>query len=345
MNESKKSLYHRIPIFTFCMGVLIFGMPSSSVRASAAAECVQSNAPQSKAFPIQYIDTEADDLLALSKAYPPLEIAAYTEEMSADAEQRLADVRRQLGDGAYSPKELIGQAERQMAIPLLEAAEKIRSIITKKDTVLYLGRSPSVLCLAAEFLKQAATSVHINFSGTPNIKNLRPCEANDLRNVVTSDRLQHFCDYLDQKGLQKLTVENHLYIVDIVGTGTNMNSFLRILRHYFLQHRKMTETPLVTLLLMNFSEGEKHFEKYYYFNGPGQVLTFAGAQKTDGQLRGLKVHALPLGIAVEVQDFIDDDICSIICSGAGNILLFYGQAIMIPIVIQWPTLHQFLKKN
>ena len=37
------------------------------------------------------------------------------------------------------------------------------------------------------------------------------------------------------------------------------------------------------------------------------MLTFAGALKTDGQFRGLKVHALPLGIAVAVQDFIDDD--------------------------------------
>ena len=72
------------------MGVLIFGMPSSYVQASAAAECVQPpNAPQLKAFPIQYIDTESDDLLALSKGYSPSQIAAYTEKMSTDAERRL----------------------------------------------------------------------------------------------------------------------------------------------------------------------------------------------------------------------------------------------------------------
>ena len=273
MNEVKTKIIRKIQIFSLRLGIGVLavglGLPYSYVHASAASD--ESKISQTKAFPIKYMDEKPDDLLALSKAHPASQIAAYTEQMNADAEERLAEVRKQYK--SYSVEELIGQAERQVAIPVLEAALKIKAIVTEKDTVLYLGRSPSVLCLAAEFLEQAATSVHVNYSGTPNIKNLRKFEKNDLRNVVTSDRLNHFCSYLDQKGLQKLTSENHLYIVDILGTGANMNSFLRILRHYFLQHKKLTETPLVTLLLMNFTKDEKHLEKgRYYFDGASQTL-------------------------------------------------------------------------
>jgi hypothetical protein len=148
----------------------------------------------------------------------------------------------------------------------------------------------------------------INFSGTPNMRNPRNFEVNELRNVVTPERLEHFCRYLQAKQLGDLTEKSELYIVDQLGTGASMNSFLQILHHFYTRVKSLRSTPKITLLLMNFQDGIDHQQVMYCFSAAKKLLTFYGSRKTG--LRGMIIKAIPLCMQEHDQcalDMLDDE--------------------------------------
>ncbi len=177
--------------------------------------------------------------------------------------------------------------------------------------VLYLGRSPSILQKTCSHFSDNEGMLHtqINFSGTPNMRNSRKYEVNELRNVVTTERLEHFCHYLQAKQLGDLTEKSELYIVDQLGTGASMNAFLQILHHFYTKVKSLRSTPKITLLLMNFQDEIDHTQKdMYYFSATNQQLTFYGSSETG--LRGMTIKAIPLCMQEHDQcalDILDDE--------------------------------------
>jgi hypothetical protein len=213
----------------------------------------------------------------------------------------------------------------------LKTALKMLEIVSENSTILYLGRSPLGLMEASNFLaprleKNDINHIHVNFSGTPNISNPRKVHVNDLRNVITQERLLHFCNYLDSKRLNKLTADDQLYITDQVGKSAGMNAFLRIMRHYYITYQGIGDTPKITLLLMNFNEKESHLQAGCYFYNPLQKsLIFSKPSITEGSYRRLMVNALPLSMD-ESQggplDALDDELVQYYLLGGRGIPCF-----------------------
>ena len=244
----------------------------------------------------KYSDPTEDDIFSLSAEYGLEEIENYTEDPAAAADAQVAKFKEQYSDYDLE-NDLIPQAVNMLAAPLLKAAIKINQLTEDDDTILYLGRSPVLLYKTAQLLKMTnkGSHVHVSYSGTPNLETPenRKC-GSDLRNVITPERLEHFYAYLDAKGLNTLTADSALKIVDQVGKGAGMNAFLRILRHYYLNHVGLDQLPNVTLLLMNFQDTYMHIEKNcYMFNPKTSTFIFSGSTKNP-RYKAIQVKALAL---------------------------------------------------
>ena len=209
-------------------------------------------------------------------------------------------------------RDLVSQVIRGIATEISQATAKILSIIPidQSGMVLYLGRSPSILQKMCTHFSDNDEMPHvqINFSGTPNIRNHRTYKVNELRNVVTPERLEHFCRYLELKQLGNLTEKSELYIVDQLGTGASMNAFLQIVDHFYTNVKLLRSTPKITLLLMNFQDEIDHIQpNMYHFSANNKQLTFYGSIKTG--LRGITMNAIPLCMQEHAQcalDCLDD---------------------------------------
>lgn len=258
------------------------------------------------------ITTDNLDLTFLQSQYPGSKINDYKEDMGQAAKEKLSRVSRKIKK--YSLEgDLIPQVVKQVSSDIAVATANILSSIPDECTgiVLYLGRSPSLFQeTCAHFSDNAAMRhIQINFSGTPNMVNPRNYELNALRNVVTTERLEHFCRYLELKQLGSLTEKSELYIVDQLGTGASMNAFLQILHHFYIKRKALSSTPRITLLLMNFGDTEEHTQpNMYHFSGQDRQLTFYGSSQRS--LSKMKVKAIPLcmpqGISCTL-DFLDDE--------------------------------------
>lgn len=145
---------------------------------------------------------------------------------------------------------------------LILSAEYLYQIIqgSEKGCVLFLGRSPCLLQVAydqicAYFLEnKIATenshpSVHLSFSRSPDRDAKREGELKQdsdirrIRNIVTQEKLDHYFKYIDE---QNIIGFKKIYIVDIVGSGVGLNSFLDVLNLYFKSHQK--EMPMLELM-------------------------------------------------------------------------------------------------
>lgn len=265
---------------------------------------------------MEYKDMMKEDLFSLSKNFTPKNIKKYKEDLSTDANKKLQLAKSQINNYSLE-KDLIPQVISLVAEEALMASTKILDFAKKGSTVLYLGRSPSVLLAASDFLtslseKTDINHVQISFSGTPNIPNQRNYEVNDLRNVATREQLLHFCRHLDDRGLNSLTPDSQLYIVDQIGKGAGMNAFLRILRYYYTTYKSFKNTPEITLLLMNFNNKGIHFEKNcYMYNPETSDFIFCNSTTTKEAYRGIRVKAYPLGISEKEGgplDAMDDEL-------------------------------------
>jgi len=123
-------------------------------------------------------------------------------------------------------------------------------------TVLFLGRSPCVVQVAYEELLKLEKDeqqklIHLNFSGHPDAltkreSNSYSTKTNIARNIVTPEKLRHYFSYLESKGLLQA---KKLFIVDLIGSGGGLNSFLRILNSFY-QNR---DTQMPQLGFLNLS--------------------------------------------------------------------------------------------
>lgn len=126
----------------------------------------------------------------------------------------------------------------------------------KKPVVLFVGRSGYLHLLTyQEVLKQMEDTTqrveHVVFSGAPDSekrnKNNQLSKKVRPEYFVTSEKLAYYFSYLDQK---KLGEASDIYLVDMVSSGSGLNSFLRILNAYF-EERQVEKPSLHCASLSN----------------------------------------------------------------------------------------------
>lgn len=150
------------------------------------------------------------------------------------------------------------------------AAHHIDDILIKNRhaPIIFIGRTPCFIQLAYEQLCSIKYPnidlknhiIHLNFSGTPDAINLRNSpdyqdkNNNIIHNMVTPKKLKFYENYLTEKGLNNIT---NCYIVDMMGTGGNLNSFLRIIRHYY-QITLKKDVPNIHFICLSQTMGSDH---------------------------------------------------------------------------------------
>lgn len=161
---------------------------------------------------------------------------------------------------------------------LLLAGEYIFQTVQDLDggTVLFLGRTPCLVQVAyEEVLKQEHAGhiqqpVHLNFSGHPDTLTKRESDffrskTNIKRDIVTPSKLSHYFSYLDTKDILNAKA---LFIVDIIGSGSSLNSFLRMIHAYY--HARQMPTPELTFLnLTQDVNGSVDRSAFYSFEKTG----------------------------------------------------------------------------
>lgn len=132
------------------------------------------------------------------------------------------------------------------------ASEYIFQVVKDEGggTVLFLGRTPCLVQVAYEELlkvekSEPQISVHLNFSGHSDALTKRESSffkstTNIARDIMTPKKLSHYFAYLDTKDMPKT---KKLFIVDILGSGGSLNSFLRIMNAYY-QSRDLGDASL-----------------------------------------------------------------------------------------------------
>lgn len=192
-------------------------------------------------------------------------------------------------------------------------------------TMLFLGRTPCYLQAAYEELMAQSSGAagvasienldhikHVSYSGCADTVSLRPGQVfadqtkNLLRNHVTPERLAFFEEYLTEQGLDK--VKDKLYIVDIIGTGLSLNSFLRILDHYYTVTLERTPPTYhfvgISLPFTNRYQmmNEKKIWQYDYKES---TITFT-ENFLDRGVVPMTINASPLHLSQFVYDMLDD---------------------------------------
>jgi len=152
------------------------------------------------------------------------------------------------------------KAQHNVVEDILLAGEYIYQILQDDDTpstVLFLGRTPCLVQKAYESAvdrfggRKHHQSIHLHFSGHPDAETMRTAylghqKKTRMRNMVTEEKLAHYIAYMKQKGLSDVS---KLYIVDMMGTGGGLNSFMRILNEFY--RRESSELPDITFLLLS----------------------------------------------------------------------------------------------
>lgn len=182
-------------------------------------------------------------------------------------------------------------------------------------SVLFLGRSPCWMQRVFESLPGVtAQSVHVSYSGNADAMSLRSDpffrdqHINTARNMVTADRLEFFEDYLTRQGLDK--IEDKIYLVDTLTTGVSLNSFLRILRHYYTVNLGREEMPDVHFIgqglpFQNFFHPVGRNLVWLYQHSKGELI-FTDKFKDYG-VRPLTIKATPLQLASLTILILDED--------------------------------------
>jgi len=120
--------------------------------------------------------------------------------------------------------------------------------------------------------------------------------------MVTPSKLKFYENYLTQKGMNKIT--GKLYIVDMLGTGGSLNSFLRLMRHYYETHLER-EMPDIHFLCLYLPQDVK--EVGWRFNQESQSLTFN--PNPDFGIRPLEIKTTPLQLSARtIMNFLDNDL-------------------------------------
>ncbi len=253
------------------------------------------------------------------------QIAVTPEFVSAHYEEK----RQALGH--LSPLDtFILSLERNGTITILDdvmlGACKIRSVIQARGEapIVFLGRSPGLVKLAYECLMAAVEpgknlSGHVlyqNFSGSPDMTNLRTAsafkdtEAQLARNLVTPDKLDFMCRYMDEiVGLGK--IGDKLYVVDVITNGASLNSYLRVLRYFFEQYKKR---PMPAVHFLNLSHPyditNEKLPKTALYKVEKKGVDFSLRFRRDKTIgsRPLTIPMSTISLAYPTGDFLDEDL-------------------------------------
>lgn len=182
-----------------------------------------------------------------------------------------------------------------------------------RDVFISLGRTPHIFYLSLKRLLELRNAKvdhlkSISFSGTPDIENMRPkSEDNQRRNIITEEGLACFESYLDQQGLA--SVKGTLWICDMIGTGGSLDSFLRILRHYYVVKNKVS-MPCVKFFALNMPKVTCNLplifneSRSWFYTPKTQKLTLRPIKGISG-FEQITVDCYGLAISYEVLDGLD----------------------------------------
>jgi hypothetical protein len=180
-------------------------------------------------------------------------------------------------------------------------ADALNGVMEAGDTILYLGRSPSLVYAAHKNLRQffgedVCDILRLDYSGSPDVAMPRwedtTAEENHAigKNIVTPTRLAAFEQHMDDLGLHK--IPGRLLVFDIIGTGCSLNSFFRLLRHYYMQHHQRTGMPDIVMVRLRDGGCGGNFWKV---NDERTKLIFPASQKQKKYgLRPLEVDMIRL---------------------------------------------------
>lgn len=260
---------------------------------------------------------------ALSEIYNPF---FYLGEKAAQT-QRLLDLKEIVNYRKFHPVQtsfgnFFSRRKSDAHLTIIEdialSAHHIANVLSREGNapVVFIGRTPCLSQVAYEELcKQRHPelsleehSIHLSFSGTPDVVTLRKAshyqekEENIKRCMVTPSKLKFYEDYLTQQGMNKITEK--FYIVDMLGTGGSLNSFLRLMRHYYETHLKR-EMPDIHFLCLYLPQGLN--EVGWGFDQESQRLTFN--PNLDFGIRPLEIKTTPLQLSVRtIMNFLDNDL-------------------------------------
>jgi len=181
----------------------------------------------------------------------------------------------------------------------------------KPQTLVFLGRTPTLLKEILQRLYElepqegSPSLVQVAFSGCPDIQSQNACRSrlSHLRNVLTPNRVKVFFQYLDALDFDKITGE--MWVVDLLASGSGLNSFLRLLRGYYLE--KKMPFPDFRFWALGFPEDDADPEiKTYYFNYGKKLLSFSDKLSKFGY-KPMDIACFPLPLHPQAVTFLLDD--------------------------------------
>jgi hypothetical protein len=184
---------------------------------------------------------------------------------------------------------------------LVIAAEFIKGKIQQDGRdgvgVIFPGRSGNLIQKAFELAQQeegtsAIPCYQINFSGSPDSCALKAKQDPNqkinenssvvTKNYVTDARLDYFLNYLSKEGLNKKF--NKLFLIDLIGRGGSLNSFIRLLNFYY-NHLGIPVPDMEILDFGNRLYGNNTFE----YDREKEKLTYL--EDTKFGIAPLSIHA------------------------------------------------------
>jgi|GEM_PF-2348159 len=192
------------------------------------------------------------------------------------------------------------------ALKLFKAAAQERP-----QTLVFLGRAPTFLKEMVQQLYEGGppedkpSLVQVAFSGCPDIKSINPGVRafSHLRNVLTPNRVKVFFQYLDTLGFDKIMEE--MWVVDLIGSGGGLNSFLRLLREYYMG--KKMDFPYLRFWGLTLSEGNSESPtNTFCFDYAKEILSFSGKFSKLGY-KPMDIPSVPLPLHKGTLDLMDND--------------------------------------
>lgn len=185
--------------------------------------------------------------------------------------------------------------------------------------VVFLGRTPCFLQVAYEEIckKESPENpnccdhiYHLNFSGSPDIENTRTNSffTSDkrkvtARNLVTTARRDFYCEYMTQKGMDRIGPK--FYLVDMISTGAGLNSALRTMRFYYEQYLNMS-MPDIHFMGLALPLNSNYSTRLYTYEAGSSRITFNNLPELG--VRPLVITASPIYVNYRTVDkLLDND--------------------------------------
>jgi len=191
----------------------------------------------------------------------------------------------------------------------------------KSSAMVFLGRSQCLYQVAMEELSKKSPQntnlplIHINYSGhadalTKRVANLHKGSRGIALNMVSEDKLNFYMAYLSFK---KLQCYKHLFVLDIIGTGGGMRSWLGMLET--LMDCMGLSMPKIHLLALTpfvrtiaaFDENQSGFYKdeTRLFSYSGRTKKIIFDENRELNVKAMEIDATPIHVSSMTQYIID----------------------------------------